>query len=297
MSHRSDMPYSVYFLPSDLDAVLPIRVGGLWEQSDKPIVHLHYHECLEVGYCHSGNGIFVVGDKVLRFGPGDVSFISQGEVHLARSAPGTTSRWTWIFLDPLRLVAHPGAAARLDATSLAGAQTSNILQAAEHPHFATTVLRLIEEWEKRAPDYKMALQALVWDLMIQAHRAFQGTGQTPRTSSDDYARLAPAIQRLSQDGGVSVTPSELARMCNLSEPHFRRIFHRTLGRSPREYGFDVRMSLAASLLQSSGRSILQVSQDTGFETLPSFNRMFRKTYQMSPREWRRMQQDGTRHSS
>jgi AraC-like DNA-binding protein len=33
-----------------------------------------------------------------------------------------------------------------------------------------------------------------------------------------------------------------------------------------------------------------VSQDTGFETLSSFNRMFRKTYQMPPREWRRMQQ-------
>src|SRR4051812_45158206 len=95
--------YAIEYAPINLPADLPILGDDHFEQRDLPIRHLHFHGCLELGLCHAGHGIFVVGSKILPFAAGDVSFIASPEVHLARSSPGTTSNWTWIYLDPVTL--------------------------------------------------------------------------------------------------------------------------------------------------------------------------------------------------
>jgi len=56
---------------------------------------LHVHDSLEVGYCYDGRGIFVIEDKVFPFSAGDVCVINSSEMHLARSAEGTESHWTF----------------------------------------------------------------------------------------------------------------------------------------------------------------------------------------------------------
>jgi len=81
--------------------------------------------------------------------------------------------------------------------------------------------------------------------------------------------------------------SLLARYCRMSVPHFRRTFTNTIGRPPGEYWHDLRMRMAASLLRTTSRPILEISYEVGFETLSSFNRMFHDTFAMSPREWRK----------
>jgi AraC-like DNA-binding protein len=73
----------------------------------------------------------------------------------------------------------------------------------------------------------------------------------------------------------------------MSEPNFRRQFRSVMGISPQAYLLDLRLHMACSLLRSSALSILTISQETGFETLSSFNRAFRACFKTSPREWRR----------
>jgi len=56
-----------------LDRMLPVRGGEPFIQADHPITFLHVHDCLEIGYCFSGRGIFIVGEKVLEISS-DVGF-------------------------------------------------------------------------------------------------------------------------------------------------------------------------------------------------------------------------------
>jgi hypothetical protein len=74
---------------------------------DAPITFMHRHNCLEIGYCHSGAGIFVVEDKTLPYRAGDVSIISEAEMHQAWSIAGMRSEWTFVEVDPLALVPAP----------------------------------------------------------------------------------------------------------------------------------------------------------------------------------------------
>ena len=50
-----------------------------------------------------------------------------------------------------------------------------------------------------------------------------------------------------------------------------------------------RLTIAARLLLTEDDSILSISERTGFNNLSYFNRLFKKEYQMSPREYRNRQ--------
>lgn len=274
-------------VPLRLDPAFPAWLDDHFIQTDRPITYLHVHDGLEIGYCFSGSGIFVVGEKVLPYQAGDAAFISSSEVHLAASAPGTQSEWAWIYLDPLRLGAIFGAeTAWLDPAPFSGPGFENMLAARDHPAIGRIVLRMIEELREKKPGAETAFRALTWEMMVLMHRTAppaRGAEPAPRR---DYARLAPALHALARDYATPLRTGALARLCGLSEPHFRRLFSRTIGRPPRDYWNGLRLRMAASMLSGTARSILEISQEVGFDTLSSFNRLFRAAYGQSPRAWR-----------
>lgn len=282
---RPSAPLRIVPWPVSLDSALPIFLHTGYVQHDRPITYLHVHDCLEIGVCHRGSGVFMVGQKVLPFRAGDVSVINHTEVHLAQSAPGTDSEWSWIYLDPIRLVTtiDPTIA---DATPLGGAGFNNLLSEAKHPDMGRTVRRLMDELSRPRQHHGTIVRVLAAELMTLLHRL---PIARPKASSPVFVheQLAPAMQHLAGHFRDPVDVRLLARRCELSPTHFRRLFLRAVGKSPRAYWLDLRIRMATSLLQATGRSIVEVSQDVGFESLSSFNRQFLKTMKTTPRAWRR----------
>jgi len=277
----------IKYAPINLDPALPICGGEPFSQSDNPITFLHVHDCLELGYCFSGNGVFFVGEKVMPFRAGDMVFINHSEAHLARSAPGTASEWSWIYCDPMRLVGHRADnLSDLDPAPFAGPDFLNVLSPATHPGHGRIVQRMIEELRTKAPGTDSVLRALAWELMTLMQRTVRPGQEGFEKSRREYHRLAPALQMLARDYAKPLRSPDLARRCGLSEAHFRRIFLRTIGRSPRSYWNNLRLNMAASLLRGTSRSVLEISQDVGFESLSSFNRLFLSHFGVPPRAWR-----------
>ena len=127
------MPVRREFAPVQLPDEFPVRALGLHSPSTEPIDWLHQHDCLELGYCHAGAGVFIVENKVLPFGPGDVSVINDREMHRARSSAAAVSSWSFVLLDPARLLA--AAIEERDAvriSDLGGPGFRNILRRGEH---------------------------------------------------------------------------------------------------------------------------------------------------------------------
>ena len=48
------MEYRNYYLPADFPVL--VLTGGHWKISDIPSSRLHFHNCLEIGLCHSHSG-------------------------------------------------------------------------------------------------------------------------------------------------------------------------------------------------------------------------------------------------
>jgi len=289
MQKRSSVS-EIRYAEIKLDPELFIAGGNYFSQKDQPITFLHFHQCLELGYCYSGSGIFMIGEKILPFQAGDVSFINQSEVHLARSAHGTASEWTWIYVDPMRLIEPVISRLKsVDPAPLCGPGFNNLLSAREHPEINRIVLELVDEMRSRRKGRADALRALVWQLMVLMGRLLPLPEENAKAASrqPEYDRIVPALQHMAQHYARPVNVTHLARLCRMSLPHFRRIFLRAVGQSPREYWHALRLRMAASLLGGGSLSVLEISQEVGFETLSSFNRLFLKQFGVSPRKWRK----------
>lgn len=95
-----------------------------------------------------------------------------------------------------------------------------------------------------------------------------------------------AITYIEHNYSHPITIEDLAQQCNLDRSYFGKIFRDTMGKSPQEFLIQYRMSRAAELLKSDNLSIGEISQQVGYVNQLHFSRAFKKTYGISPREYR-----------
>ena len=79
---------------------------------------------------------------------------------------------------------------------------------------------------------------------------------------------------------------ELARVCHMSETHFRRVFESCINMSPVDYVNLKRVQKACDLMKKTNDSMDMVAEKVGFSTTSTFNRNFKKFLGTSPYQWK-----------
>lgn len=83
-----------------------------------------------------------------------------------------------------------------------------------------------------------------------------------------------------------LTIDQVSRSCHLSPTACKTCFRSCFGQSIHRWLLTKRMEKAAELLAHSELTILQIAQAVGYEGCSQFNATFKKTYGISPRQYR-----------
>ena len=67
--------------------------------SSSGINYLHYHDDLEIGYCYSGSGIFIVNDLIIPYQSPCACIIYKNLLHIAQSSSSQPSEWVFLNID------------------------------------------------------------------------------------------------------------------------------------------------------------------------------------------------------
>lgn len=78
----------------------------------------------------------------------------------------------------------------------------------------------------------------------------------------------------------------MAVMAGISRFYFLRQFRAATGASPHQYVIALRLNAAASRLRSTTDPITSIAFDVGFNDLSNFNLLFRRSFGVTPRQWR-----------
>lgn len=97
------------------------------------------------------------------------------------------------------------------------------------------------------------------------------------------------IMRYIQSHYKDVTLEELAENFHLSTPYLSKYIKEHTGITFQETVKKARMKKARSMLRETNQTVESIAADVGYETVEHFNRLFKKTYGMTPVQFRRQQ--------
>ena len=101
-------------------------------------------------------------------------------------------------------------------------------------------------------------------------------------------RVARALASLRAEPAKRWTVERLARSVGLSRAAFARRFAAVSGRSPQRFIADLRLALAASLLESTDDSLAEVAAHVGYASEFAFSRAFKRQHGVAPGSFRRL---------
>ncbi len=291
MSRRKKiiMEYRHYCLPLHFPVLL--LSGERWKISEIKSNRLHFHNCLEIGLCHSDSGVIEIGDTPMLFRAGDVTCIPRHLPHTTYSSPGEASRWSYIFVDPEEIFRNlwNDSAKNFESPMTGIKNYQYIMKKEDYPKVHFLVVSIIEELLEQKSNFQDSVRGLLLSLYIEFLRIHcaENPNPIPDKEKENILMISEALDFIHNNYMQSIFIEDLADICHLSVSHFRRIFHEIMGAAPLDFLNSTRINEACKLLRSTEESIITISGQVGFHSISSFNRTFTRLMRVSPREWRK----------
>lgn len=289
MTNRKEiLEFRHYDLQPDFPLVL--LHGERWHISDQKSNRQHFHNCMEIGICHTDSGYLEFGGELVAFKAGDISIIPRYIPHTTFSSQGESSLWSYIFFDPDQLFHHmyQNHLANPERQRVSFSSMQYIYDANTYRHLYNLAHLTLKELTDKKPYYKESVEGLIKSLYLELLRIHEaeieesGPVEAPMPMS-----ISPALYSIYNHYNDALTIEGLAQECHLSPSHFRKIFQEIMGTSPLAFLNSTRIDEACKLLRSTELNVLEIAERVGYRSISSFNRQFRSLLGMTPTNWRK----------
>ncbi|MGL4344628.1 MAG: AraC family transcriptional regulator [Cellulosilyticaceae bacterium] len=236
-----------------------------------PHIHLDY----EVVYVLEGTVEVTVDCNTYTLYPTDVCLIASHQVHSFHTP--STSKTLLLILDPSTL------------GSLFSSKTLKIPSSPVIPS-GTYHMEIKELLEKLHIEQQTTKNALVMQgyLMVIMGRIHSMTTYTDHTLTHQSA-LQLILKYMSEHYQEPISLDTVASHLGLSRSYVSSLFNTQIGFSFNSYRNTLRVDLAKSLLLSPDYTITEIAFHCGFESLRSFNRVFKDLVGVSPSLYQKQQ--------
>ncbi len=158
------------------------------------------------------------------------------------------------------------------------------------PHYEelrAIVTELLDIYSEKKECFELKLKAKLFELFYLLFcYFFEGEENANAIKSGTTKSVKMILDYISANYMYPITIEELAETVNLSKHYFMRFFKKYMGMTCIEYINDYRLNIAANLLLTTRMRITEVAASIGITNLSYFNRIFKKKYHITPKEYR-----------
>lgn len=281
--------YRYYEVPQDLPVL--VLTGKKWE-TVYGTDNMHFHNYLEIGFCHYGNGIVQFAEKELPYHAGTITFIPKNIPHRtcpAEEEKNKKQKWEYLFIDQEAILKNcfANAPEKYMHIEKSLSQKKVVLEDAGKTNAAMFIKMIIEEVSQKASNYKYTVPALALNLILFFERSEDNRMRQedePANTTDYVRKIIKYIETCHRE---DIKAKDIAKACDLSETHMRRIFLEATNITPAEYLNLVRIKKACEMLMKEKCSIEEVADSVGYPVQSTFIQNFKRITGTSPNAWRK----------
>ena len=259
-----------------------------------PHAALHGHDFLEFSYIQQGSMAHTIGGETSTLHPGDYFIVDYGTMH----------EYHALTEEPLVVINFLFYPEFVDR-SLSGCRsfedvvnsymvrfsyrTLNYVPTGKTFHDRDSSIldiahRLTEEYREKRPGHIAYIRCLLVEMLIRTMREI-GKSDQPDAQSNTVRSIAEYVRN---HYGEKIKLSHMAQQYNYSLPHLSKKFQQEMGIGFSDYLQRIRLEQSCRMLECSDKSIGEIAALCGYTDIKFFNRIFRDSLKMSPREFKKL---------
>lgn len=260
--------------------------------NDEPVSYdLHWHPVAELIFPLENGYTVTVGLTTYELSPGDIFLIPPGELH-SLQAPSSGMRF--IFMFDLSVLSNINGYFHLYSFLTQPLLINSSLCAPIYKEEAELIIQLYRDYLlndslRDLTIYSRLLSLLVTYAKYRIPLADYSVASSP-ASIDKQRRLMDKLDSIfryiNDHYAEDITLESVADVAGFSKFHFSRLFKQYTGNNFYDYLCHRRIKSAEALLQNPHVTITEVALQSGFSSLSTFNRIFKKQKNCTPTEYR-----------
>lgn len=263
---------------------------NIYNPIDMTTTSLHWHREYELVYVHSGTLNCQICCGSLSLQAGQALWIAPGILHGYEFEPDTQAS-TFVFLPDL-FAPEDSLLFERFVQPLRSMNAEYCLMDGRlpwHQEAKALIQGMIDSWEGNSETRELDIQLQTtqfWKLLFR-NRGSMVTGNTSEATMRMQARYIAMTEFIAKHFQEKLMLEQIARAANISRSEALRCFRTLAGQTPVEYLLNHRLRQAQRLLVSTERTITEIAQASGFESVAYFDRVFRRAFGCTPRQMRR----------
>ncbi|WP_435924693.1 AraC family transcriptional regulator [Paenibacillus sp. DYY-L-2] len=258
------------------------------------VIDCHWHEEAEIFYCLQGETLFQVDTDYFPVKAGEAVFVDGGDIHAAHAhgEEGCTF-FSFVFDTNLLASAHYDAVQENLILPLQERKATFPRHIRQEEPFEISLLDhiavIMKSCSEKSSGYEGAVKGHLYLMLSELATQGKTCNRTASNRSESFKidRLKTVIHYIQHNYEHPIRLSELAALVPMSEGQFCRFFKSMTRQTPMDYINSYRIRQAAELLRQPERKISDIALEVGYDNISYFIRVFRKTMNCSPSEFRK----------
>ena len=253
---------------------------------------LHWHAEMEITLIQDGTSDYKVGQKVFEANAGDIILIPPYCTHSACEIPGKTMISDSMVFHPDYLGANNqdlSASKYLRPMAEGQLLMQEVIRDGDagYAEIKDTFIRALDCFKNKQPFYEMLLkEKLLHILILLFSYGYIRESDDSHITSENRRHIKSALEYITDHYSEKISISEMAQLAGFSENYFMSLFRQYVGMSCIQYVNHYRIQKAAHALEETTKSVSEIAMIHGFDNISYFNLQFRRTFGMTPREFR-----------
>lgn len=250
----------------------------------------HWHDEIELLYLFKGNITFVIGSKAYDMQEKDIAIVKSGEVHRYESESICEHCViefghyldTDIFKMPIfRYTGMPSILKWNDKQ-----EDLKLL----HGKIEKLILDIISEYKEKKEGYSFAIKSNLYKIITLLARSFVSKVKLMENKKHITMSYMGILQEvfdyIESHYKEPISIEDVSKVANFSPHYFNKFFKNATGKTFARYLNNVRIDKAQALLRSSNQTITNIAYEVGFNSIKTFNRLFKEIVKCTPSQYR-----------